>query len=935
MKFFKHLAAVLAAAMIITLIPAQTANAAKYSKLAFQEATSSSQCITSFELAKGKTRDLKFYGVGDYKTTGIGWSSSNDAVATVDKNGIVKAVGVGSAQITYSAKGYISIPTTVVVTTTDYNVYIAEQNSGMRYTSYNLMLGKTVDFKFVGAKGWSTSLYSASWNTTDDSVATVDNYGIVTPVKIGTCQIVLTIIEKKTGKVAFAVQPVTINVKSATPTATPTPKATATPTMSPAGFTVKQTKSNEVEVTFANTAITDANVNLSCSGASIQTHTAPKNGVVTLTFYSELADGVEYTVSNTNNSTGATTSVKFKASNGPIASVGLRYSSCGVEGKAFPDEKVYLYPECYDANGVVITSANAELYSYESGYDWPVYENYFDAGSVGTRYTYYVKAYKSNGTEIKSPNIVITVSAKPAYSISSIVAKLAPVGEAYSSDNASGLTMYMGDENIGLALKYTDNRGNTNKETIVGEEAANTAGFFEFTSSNENVLFADNDGTLYAVKTGSAVIKVNFVNLEGDTARTTQVGSFTVTVGAARYISEATQTYTSSQNKKISSVAGDDNYNKIVIKYVFKDQAKRVIDPSEVDVYTFTAKYSTSDYTNAFDYSYDGTKGELTISVKTDEDTAHRLPDRSSTSVRFEVKWLYNTANNDKIYPTTSDSIQVVNVAYHSGTATPAPTYVPIWKADSATSLGLSAGAEALSVGAVVVASVNGGYTTFQPIEGEYTTAVKDASNYSDSDIGKIYYQVTVSGTSGSRNIPNDAAPSGNTIVVPVRKAFADLSTGDASDDAKALSSIGTVTVKITFYRIASVNSTTHKATFKVVGTALSKTLRNDDPSSSVTVVVNNANVEYKPESDGDWIAWLETCCTTTIKNGFTGKTVVINKENGFYEKNITVVPNYRTSTSTTYAYITSVDFYIEVVSGGFVKLTANIGKSVKVTEPN
>ena len=920
MKFFKHLAAVLAAAMIITLIPAQTANAAKYSKLAFQEATSSSQCITSFELAKGKTRDLKFYGVGDYKTTGIGWSSSNDAVATVDKNGIVKAVGVGSAQITYSAKGYISIPTTVVVTTTDYNVYIAEQNSGMRYTSYNLMLGKTVDFKFVGAKGWSTSLYSASWNTTDDSVATVDNYGIVTPVKIGTCQIVLTIIEKKTGKVAFAVQPVTINVKSATPTATPTPVATATPTLAPAGFTVTQTKSNEVEVKFSNTAITDTNINLACSGASIQSKTAVKEGVVKLTFSSELADGVEYTVSNTTASTGATTSVKFKASNGPVASVGLRYSCCGVDNKAYPDEKVYLYPECYDANGVVITSATAELYSYEGGYDWPVYENYFDAGSVGTRYTYYVKAYKSNGTEIKSPNIVITVSSKPAYAISSMAAKIAHIDETYSTSKSTSLTVFMGDENVGLALRYTDNRGNTNKETVVGEEAENTAGFFEFVSSNENVIFADNDGTLYPVKQGTAQIKVNFVNLEGDSARTSLVGTFTVTVGAARYISEATQTYTSSQSKKISSVAGDDHYNQIVIKYVFKDQAKAVIDPSQPEIDSFTAKYSTTDLTNAFSYNYDGTKGELTFTVA----DATKLPNRSATSVRFEVKWAYNTANNNKIYTATSDTIQVVKVDY----GTPTPTYVPIWTASSANGLGLNAGSEELSVGAVVVKSLNGGYTDFMPITGVYD---KNAT-YGSGDVGNIYYSISVSGTSGSKNVSaNDASVSGNTLVVPVRRAFGDLATGGAADDAKALSSIGTVTVRITFYMVkASGSGSNIRYQASQIGSALSKTLRNDDPSSSVSVMINNATIDYKPESDSDWITWLETACTTTIKNGFTGKTIIVNKENGFSENDIDVVPNYKTSTSTTYAYITSVDFFIEV-NGGYVKLTAQIGKSVKI----
>jgi hypothetical protein len=922
MKFFKHLAAVLAAAMIITLIPAQTANAAKYSKLAFQEATSSSQCITSFELAKGKTRDLKFYGVGDYRTTGIGWSSSNDAVATVDKNGIVKAVGVGSAQITYSAKGYISIPTTVVVTTTDYNVYIAEQNSGMRYTSYNLMLGKTVDFKFVGAKGWSTSLYSASWNTTDDSVATVDNYGIVTPVKIGTCQIVLTIIEKKTGKVAYAVQPVTINVKSATPTATPTPKATATPTATPtpkAGFSVQQTSYNQAVVTFGNTAIKDSAISLTCDENPIMETSKVENGKVTITFVIPLENGKEYTIRNS----GSTDNFKFKAVVGSAVTVGLAYDCLGEENKAYPGEKVNLHPQVLDANGIVLDQVPEVELEYD-GLSFPMYEDYITASDrVGTTYRITVKSYSATGSVIQKV-YTITVVNKPAYAVSKIEAKLVETGESYSSKNATGLSLCIGDETKGISIRYSDNRGNTNKETIVGEEAVvgkdgDVYGYFTFTSSNENVLVVDDNGAILPLKQGSATITVTFVDIDSDPIRRSTVGSFIVSVGAARQISSITKTYKSAQNNTLCVQPGADDYNKMVITYTFKDQNGSLIDPATIELDTYTVK-STTDVTSNFTVTsdVDSDKKELYLTVTV---RSNPIASGKQTTVYLITNWLYNTDYNTRAKQDTTNRITIIDTTAGS----PTPTYVAMWSQDSAKSLGLSAGGGDLEISAYLIESKNGGYadavTAITPVPAQPT--------YGAGDVGHYFYEVTKSGTNKSKDyIKNTSATLLNgKVTVPVRAAFGALGESDLKS-AENLASIGVVTVTINFYQVKQ-GGTTNNPTYKAQKIAsLSKTLKNEDPSSSATVAITNNTTEYAIDSEGGWIDWLQEHATIVIKNGITGETYTVNAQKSFDSYGILAVPNFSTNTT----YLKGLDLYLPDKAGsGYVKLKVSITANPKV----
>ena len=114
-SFFKKLAFIMALAMVVTLAaPAATAAYADEAGIALQ---GTNAIVASYELAKaGATVDFCFKGAPkDWKTT-YKWTSDNEAVATVDKAGIVTAVAAGTATITITAGADASYVETVKVT---------------------------------------------------------------------------------------------------------------------------------------------------------------------------------------------------------------------------------------------------------------------------------------------------------------------------------------------------------------------------------------------------------------------------------------------------------------------------------------------------------------------------------------------------------------------------------------------------------------------------------------------------------------------------------------------------------------------------------------------------------------------------------------------------------------------------------------------------
>ena len=104
---------------------------------------------------------------------GVTWASKNPEIATVDANGLVTSVAVGSASITASKEGYKDGSITIKVDLQNIIVTAASETT--------LLAGQTVQL--------SADQEGVSWESSDATIASVDNKGLVTAVKFGTVQI--------------------------------------------------------------------------------------------------------------------------------------------------------------------------------------------------------------------------------------------------------------------------------------------------------------------------------------------------------------------------------------------------------------------------------------------------------------------------------------------------------------------------------------------------------------------------------------------------------------------------------------------------------------------------------------------------------------------------------------------------------------------------
>ena len=124
----------------------------------------------------------------------IMWSSSGEAVATVDANGLVTAVGIGTATITATSDG-VSGTATVNVTDPVTTVTVVAQGAAPEDDSPILTVAGTVQLEATAtrASGADASGDPTTWMSSDEAVATVDDMGLVTAVASGMATITATV----------------------------------------------------------------------------------------------------------------------------------------------------------------------------------------------------------------------------------------------------------------------------------------------------------------------------------------------------------------------------------------------------------------------------------------------------------------------------------------------------------------------------------------------------------------------------------------------------------------------------------------------------------------------------------------------------------------------------------------------------------------------
>ena len=208
----------------------------------------------SVALAKGETVTLTATVAPDdatYKT--VTWTSSDDNVATVE-NGVVTAVGGGTATITAAAGGKSA---TCAVT-----VNVPMTGVSLNETSATLNRGDTLQLtpSFTPADATNKNV---TWSSGNDNVATVDENGIVTAVAAGDATITVT--TEDGGKTATCDVTVVVPVSGVT--------------LDQTDISLAEYKTATLTATVAPTDATDKTVTWASSDASVATVDA--NGVVT------------------------------------------------------------------------------------------------------------------------------------------------------------------------------------------------------------------------------------------------------------------------------------------------------------------------------------------------------------------------------------------------------------------------------------------------------------------------------------------------------------------------------------------------------------------------------------------------------------------------------------------------------------------------------
>lgn len=147
---------------------------------------------TAATIAVGQTQQFSGSGTtnsGQTVTgTGANWVSSNTSVATVDQNGLATAVGVGTTSITATVQtggGPVTGSATLTVTAA------VLQSITLNPASPFVTAGTTQQFTATGVYSDSTqqTLTSATWTSSNTSVASINSSGLASASSVGSTTI--------------------------------------------------------------------------------------------------------------------------------------------------------------------------------------------------------------------------------------------------------------------------------------------------------------------------------------------------------------------------------------------------------------------------------------------------------------------------------------------------------------------------------------------------------------------------------------------------------------------------------------------------------------------------------------------------------------------------------------------------------------------------
>ena len=124
----------------------------------------------------------------------VTWSSDDETVATVDNAGIVTALAAGTATITVTTVDGAKTATCAVTVTAMGGAAVAVTGVTLDQATLELETGETATLVATVQPADATNK-DVTWSSDDETVATVDNAGIVTALAAGTATITVTTVD--------------------------------------------------------------------------------------------------------------------------------------------------------------------------------------------------------------------------------------------------------------------------------------------------------------------------------------------------------------------------------------------------------------------------------------------------------------------------------------------------------------------------------------------------------------------------------------------------------------------------------------------------------------------------------------------------------------------------------------------------------------------
>ncbi len=225
----------------------------------------------------------------DASDKGVTWTSSNTSIATVSSSGTVTGKSNGTATITVKTKDGAKTATVSVKVVTP---TVSVTGVSVSKTSTTLTIGKTEQITATVKPSTATNK-SVVWSTSNDSIASVDQTGLITAKGEGTAKVtVKTNDGAKTATVTVKVNPiavsgVTLNKKSFSLEKGETQKLTATVTPSNATYkSVIWSSSNTNVATVSSSGVVTAK-GVGTATITVTTNSGSKKATATVTVIKE------------------------------------------------------------------------------------------------------------------------------------------------------------------------------------------------------------------------------------------------------------------------------------------------------------------------------------------------------------------------------------------------------------------------------------------------------------------------------------------------------------------------------------------------------------------------------------------------------------------------------------------------------------------------